>query len=335
VAKNANNGALAPAAAAFAQDPCFGVALWATKAAQSIMPPLAVAGAKSDLPAAVVDAVGKHVKPKTGELTEEAYRALTLGGGFKLINENSVGVVTPQVLRLAAYRTKLYATQTPPKPELDGMAINHLTLGRLWDTAAGKKLRPQIMQQLSDLIGVAAQHAAARDTPEARKPFVVVLSGIGGGLAEIGKRGDMKGSNLEVVGKILQGLRPNMGEDEFTSGAAAAFDAIKAKFPEVTPAPTIDVEAAMKAEEEIQEEEAAPSPGDLKPATKPAGAGIAADGDAAATGAAAGDGAPATAAPAGDADKASPKQPKPQPKAEPAPAPAAKPAAPAPAPAKR
>jgi hypothetical protein len=340
VAKNANNAALAPAAAKFAKDDSFAVALWATKASQPIMIPLALAGTKSDLPGAIVDAVRKHQKPKTGELTEEAYRALTLGGGFKNINENSVSVVTPSLLELLKYRNGLYATATPPRPELEGMAILHLTLARLSETKTGRKLRPQVVQEVSNLIGLLAQHAVARDTPEARKPFVDLLGRAGDGLVQISGRPELKGANLEVVGKALQDLRPGMADEEITNRAAAVFEAIKAKFPEVKPAPTIDPDKARQVEEEIQEEETAPAPGDAKPATRPAGAGIAADGDAgAAAGPASGDGAGAAGAGAADSEKPAPKQPKTPAKAAPAPAPAATPpagktAAPAP-PAKR
>jgi hypothetical protein len=191
--------------------------------------------------------------PKSGEIVEEAYKALTLGGGFRHINENSVRVVTPEVLRLLALRVGQYAKGTPPQPSLEIYPIRHLTLERVWDSKEGARLRPAIMQEFSNLIGVAAQHAALRGAND-RQSFVSILKDAGDGLTQLAKRSDIAGANFDVVGKSLASVTNSMADYEFTDRAAAAQAAIQAKFPNVKPFPTVDPDAANESEEPIFEE---------------------------------------------------------------------------------
>ncbi len=243
VARNTSNGKLADAAAKFARDPIAGVALWAVKASQSIVPPLAAAGTPHKLTGEVASAVQTH--STSGDVAEEAYKGLTLDLKTALVTDKSIPVVANDVLKLVESRIGLYSEVSPPRPELEIRGINFLTLGRLWDTKDGTKMRPAIMQQISNLIGVSSQHAVVRESAD-RKEFVDQLQKVGDALVAIGGRADIKDENLQKAGKGLKELQATMPEVEFTDRATAAYDAIKARFAETKPAPTINPTASQE-----------------------------------------------------------------------------------------
>lgn len=242
VAERANNGALAEAATVMAADPGAGVVLWAAKGAQSILPSLAAAGENTRLTGAIVAAVKKH--PDSPDLAEDAYRALTLDfpRNLKLLNAKAVPVLLPDVLKLFEFRVARYVKQTPAAPWLDEIGANFLTFGVVWNHPAAAKRHPAIMQQLSNLIGVAAQHAAARG-PNDNKEFIDLIRRTGPALAVVG--GHLKDPDIQAAAKALQDVRAADEAEALAELAEQAHAAIKAKFPIVKPAPTIDDGAAV------------------------------------------------------------------------------------------
>ena len=263
-AAKANNAALAPAAARFTRDARPGVALWGAKAAQFILPAVAAAGKRSDLTAALVEAVRKN--PDSAELTEEAYRALTLDvrTNPKRLNAQAVPVLLPDALKLFELRVSQYAKSRPPAPDLDQTGAIFLTIGPVWDHPAAAKLRPAIMQQLSNLIGFAAQHAAAREGDD-REAFINLLRNSGDALAVVGASAGVKDANIQAAAKSLTDVTVKADGEELTTMAEEAHAAIKAKFADTRPAPEIAAEAAGDAEDV---EEMAP---DQPPARAPRG----------------------------------------------------------------
>lgn len=257
VAKNANNGALAVAATTFAQDPSAGVVLWAAKAAQFIIPPLATAGKTTKLTAALVAGVRKH--PDSGDLADEAYKALTMEirNNPQRVNESAVGVLLPDVLKLFEFRVQQYEKTTPPAPRVDERGAIFLTIGRVWSNPATAKSHPAIMQQLSNLIGFTAQHVAAREENDARKQFTDLLQQAGDALTVVADARGVKDAELKAAAKALVDISPATENEELTTRAEAAYAAIQAKFPNTKPAPPIADDAAVDAEEAPEEPPAA------------------------------------------------------------------------------
>lgn len=249
VARGANNGALEGAAAALAQDPCAGVALWATKAAQSILPPLATKGANTKLTGAVVAGVKKH--PDSPELAEEAYRALglELRANLQRLNDQAVPVLLPDMLKLFEFRTGLYRTGIPPAPWLEERGAIFLTFARVWNHPAAAKYHAAIMQQLANLVGLTAQHAAARG-PNENKSLIDLLRRIGAVLAVVGM--SVKDAGVQAAAKSLSDMPAGLGEDALLGLAEKAYDAIEAKFPKTKPAPIIEEGAADEEEEPVR-----------------------------------------------------------------------------------
>jgi hypothetical protein len=250
VARNANNAALADAATALANDSGTGVALWATKGAQAILPPLATTGTNTKLTAAVVAAVKKH--PDSAEVAEEAYKALTMEfpRDLKRLNAQAVPVLLPDALRLFEFRVGLYFTRTPPAPELEKNGATFLTFGAVWNHPAAAKHHGAIMQSLANLIGVAAQHAAARG-PGANKEFIDLLRETGNVLAVVG--GAVKDADMQAAAKALNDMPAKADAEQLAEIADKAFEVIKAKFPNTKPAPTIEEGAA--AAEPVEDEQ--------------------------------------------------------------------------------
>ena len=285
VAKSANNDGLANSTAAFAQDESPGVALWAMKAAQSILPTLAATGkTTSKLPAAIVEGVKKH--STSGDIADEAYRALTLDVNTKLINATSAPVIAQHVLRLFEFRTGLYVKVTPPRIELEQRGINFLTVAQLWDTKEGERLRPAIMQAISNLISVTAQHAAAREEAS-RKPFVEQLRKLGPAISEVGGRAGLKSADLQTAGKGIAEIQSSLSAEEFAARSTAVFNAIKKPFAATKAPPKIDPGASTVPDEVEIAEEAAEE-------AKSEGAAAAAAADGTGTGAASGSPKPTT-----------------------------------------
>jgi hypothetical protein len=260
-AKNTNNGKLAPAATKFVQDPCVAVSLWGVKAAQFILPAAAVNGKRDPLAGAIVDTAKKQAQ--NGDLIEEVYKALTLDP--KLVNEQTAAALAPDLLRLFQLRVESYATTTPPRVDLERRGINALTFSRLGETKAGAALRPAAMQQLSNLITLLAQHAAARPEGE-RGEFIATLKNAGDALSAISQRMG-NDANMSAEGKALNVLGTQTPVQEILDRATRAEVAIRAMFPELKPAPKMS-DTAVRPELTVEEE--AESPDDAaKPTSAP------------------------------------------------------------------
>ncbi len=244
VANNTKNGKVGDAVAPFALDESVAVALWGMRAAAPTIAPLAKAGTPTKLPAAVVEGVKKH--PTSGDLIDEAYKALTLGNQ---VNAASAAVVAPDVLKLFQYRVGLYVTTTPPRTETDRAAVNFLSLEGLWATPTGKQLQPQIMQEFVNFAGLAAQHTAARDGAE-RRQFIDKLKGLGSALTQIGGPTRLNDPGIVAAGQKLGTVSPDMPADKVTDLATAVMTAAKAKFPTIKPFPTMDPGATAEPKEE-------------------------------------------------------------------------------------
>jgi hypothetical protein len=246
VANVAKSGQLADAISPFVTDESIAVSIWGMRAAGPTLAPLAKAGKQSKLPAAIVESVKLH--PTSGDLIDEAYRALSLGNQ---VNPASAAVVGAEMLRLFQFRVDLYVKTTPPRPEADRSAVNFLSLESLWTSPTGKQLQPQIVQAFVNFAGLAAQHTGARPETD-RRAFMDKLKGVGSAFTQIGKRlGDPA---LSAAGDRLSSVKSNASENEFTDAASAVYDAVKTKFPNIKPFPTMDPGAtAEPAEAEIVE----------------------------------------------------------------------------------
>jgi hypothetical protein len=150
-----------------------------------------------------------------------------------------------------SFRVSQYITTTPPKPELDLRGTNFLTLGRVWDSPSWATMQAPIRQEMINLIGVVAQHAAARDEND-RRPFVDVLKNAGSALLQIGNRPDVNDAGIKAAAGKLQAVTNSMPAEEFTNRATEAQQAMATKFPGVKPYPQINPEAtAAPTEPEI------------------------------------------------------------------------------------
>jgi hypothetical protein len=244
VAANTRSGRLGDAISPFVLDESVAVALWGMRAAAPTIAPLANAGTPTKLPAAVVEGVKKH--PTNGDLVDEAYKALTLGNK---VSPASAAIVAPEVLRLFQYRVSLYVTSTPPRTDTDRAAVNFLSLEALWATPTGKQMQPQIMQELVNFAGLAAQHTGPRE-PNDRAQFIDKLKGVGAAFQQIGAPNRLADPSIVAAGQKLYTLRANASqENEFTDAATAAFQAVKTKFPNVKPFPTMDPGATAEPKE--------------------------------------------------------------------------------------
>jgi hypothetical protein len=170
------------------------------------------------------------------------------------------------VLKLFESRVNQYQKRTPPRPDLELRSVN--SLAKVWGSPASKAFQPRMAQQLSNLIGFASQHAVAREDLAARTPFVELLKRTGDAMMALSTEPQLK--EWATAGKSLKGISNSTPEGDFTDRAAAAFEAMKAVFPELTPAPTIDEGAAVEAADEIVEED--PATG-ISPAGGTAGSG--------------------------------------------------------------
>jgi hypothetical protein len=153
---------------------------------------------------------------------------------------------------------------------LERLAVNSLTLGQLWTTKEGTRQKPAIMQQMSNLTGLLAQHAAGRGDTE-RRDYVDALRNVGAALVAVATRPNDPA--LSDAGKKLTEVQTSMAAEEFTARADAAFNAIKAKFPNTKPAPTISPNAITEPEPEIIEEEEVAVPAPARGEATPAAAG--------------------------------------------------------------
>jgi hypothetical protein len=328
-ATSAAAGRLADAAAAFTLDDSVGISMWGIRTAQPVVQALAQAGQQTKLTAAVVAGVKKH--PTSGDLVDDAYRALALNYKTENFTNTSIPVILKDLLAMYQFRVSQYLTTTPPKPELDLRGTNFLTLARVWDSPAWKPLQGQIRQEIVNLIGVVAQHAAARDNND-RRPFVDVLKNAGSALAQIAKRPDVNDPGLQAAAAKLATVGGSASPEDLTNLATEAQQAMAAKFPGIKPYPQINPEAtAAPSEPEIPDttgDDLVNKGGDGS-TTKPSKSSGSLDAGTPATGKSPTAPTPAKAAPAPH-PAAAPKAPAPAPKA-----PAPRAPAPAPAPAKK
>lgn len=276
VASRAGNARLAEAATAFAEDQSVGVSMWAVRAALPLLTQLAVAGNQTKLTGAVAGAVQRH--PAFGDLADEAYKALTLNNNTKLITPKAVPVLLPDVMRLVESRGGQYVKQTPPKPDIDVRGINFLVSQAVLDTPEGTKALGAIVQRLNDLVGLTAQHAAAREGEE-RRPFIDQIHGLGDAMEALAKRRGVADPAVGTVGTRLKALQPTTPATEIAEAAAAAHEALRGKFPAVKPFPTMAEGAAVEPEENIIAEDE-----DLSAGERSRKAAEAAEGEASGTG---------------------------------------------------
>jgi hypothetical protein len=106
------------------------------------------------------------------------------------------------------------------------------------------------VQRLNDLIGLTAQHAAARDG-EDRRPFIDQLRGLGDAMARWGRGQGVGDATLGAAGKRLKEFQTTTPPTDLTDGATAAHEALRARFPDLKPFPTMEEGAATAPEENI------------------------------------------------------------------------------------
>jgi hypothetical protein len=144
------------------------VLMWGLTAAQNILPSLLEVGLPGQQLKLIVDITSHASDPK---LVAGVYDALSLNYSKVKISEippnwnKAVGLVVPQILSLLSARRDLYRTQVVKEPQADVDGMNCLVNAVIWDQMTTAQ-RLQTIQVISDIAGLAAQHADNSAGPE-------------------------------------------------------------------------------------------------------------------------------------------------------------------------
>ena len=137
------------------------VLMWGLIAAQNMLPSLLEVGLPAQQVKLIVDITSHASDPK---LVAGVYDALSLNYSKVKIMEippnwnKAVGLVVPQILSLLSARRDLYRNQVVKEPQADVDGMNCLVNGVIWDQMTTAQ-RLQTIQVISDIAGLAAQHA--------------------------------------------------------------------------------------------------------------------------------------------------------------------------------
>ena len=166
VAERSDNGGLSPATLILLNDKSRNVVLWGVKSARWIIPALlrgGTAGAANPMLTAVVKAVGTHGQGAIGgPIVVEAYEALTVDAlSSNAKRRPTAGMITaviPFMHQLLQQRVSAYQKGLPPEPAADTRGTLFLVDSTVWGLHTPPQ-RVTSIQAMSDLIGLAAQHA--------------------------------------------------------------------------------------------------------------------------------------------------------------------------------
>lgn len=190
VAENSNAASLRllPTTLALLGDSSDATLLWAAKAAKAILPSALQGGggggngAAANAPAtpliAALVKIGKT--SRAGTVVQSVYDALCLDSA-KLTGaawDAGLTATIPGIHQIMAARVQQYNQGIPDEPMAEQVPAIHLTSSQVWPAAAAKMFQVATMQQLSDVIGVAAQRMDGATT-EQRQDLMTLVRNFG------------------------------------------------------------------------------------------------------------------------------------------------------------
>jgi hypothetical protein len=246
--EGAGDTSLSPLIIELLGDKSDAVALMGMKAAR-VAVPLMVAQTpklKPDDPllTAIVDCVTAHPQPPVGgPIAEEAYNAM-YETRAKPMPAGVATAIVPTVLKLQQSRINLYIAGVPESPEADSYGSLLVTDTGVWSTLPAN-VKFDVMQTTSDMIGLASQRAAQKNTDG----LTMLLQYQGQVLVSLSNppNGPLNDVNLAQAAQQLQGIRIGTPGQNITMSAKVVFDAIKAEsaFAKITPFKSIASAAAV------------------------------------------------------------------------------------------
>jgi hypothetical protein len=214
VSQGAGNAMLLPATQALLKDASDAVALWATRAAQAILPSSIQGGADQLVPAII--AIGQ-TRPR---VINGVYDALTI----PTKDAKVLGAVVPAIHSVLDARIKQYVNGVPPDAFAEVRPFAYL-VGQ--DEYQGQSVAQKLTtaQRLSDLLYVSAQRAGDLSN-EQRRELAVMLQKVGSALSVIGQREG--NAQVEQLGLQLRGLPVNASAKEMQDRVAPVYEALRA-----------------------------------------------------------------------------------------------------------
>jgi hypothetical protein len=168
------------------QDKSQAVLMWALKAAHVVLPPVLQAGMLANQQK-LIAAIESHADDPM--LLELVYDALSLDSKTNIPNRDKmVAIVVPEMLKLLQDRIKVYQAQVPPEPAAVVPAVLFLSNPTTWNSlgkSGNAAIQLQIIQSLSDLIGVAGQRAVVATGAGDRVALEFVVQKAASGLVAI------------------------------------------------------------------------------------------------------------------------------------------------------
>ena len=239
-AERTDSPALRGATLALLNDKSRNVVLWGVKSARWVIPAiLRSAGKADDVLGAVVKAVANHGQGAIGgPIVVEAYEALTIdalsNNAKRRPTAAMITTVIPYMHQLLQQRVLAYQKGIPPEPAAESRGTLFLVDGTVWGLHTPPQ-RVTSIQAMSDIIGLAAQHAGAAAA---------------GDLADLGYMIGLVSKAIGVVPQnqpIVAQLGPAMKVDARTNATAiqaavaAVAPALKTvkEFAAITPPPAI------------------------------------------------------------------------------------------------
>jgi len=246
VAAVGQNSALAPTVQKLIEDPTEPVVLWGLKAAQPLVPDvvkLLLAGNQKLHPmiAAIAPAVLKH---PSGPIFDEAYTALGSVAGVVDPQPKSAHLaVMNELISLWENRLQQYRKDIAEDPAVDGKPVFFLTRATMWSTLiVDQKTRQQVMQMLSDQLGMAAQYADAivnRNDQDKRDQLIKLVAQCCGGVYVVG--GHQNQSKLAAESLAGSRLNPTIlpWGTKVKQVVEPVIAEIASAYPGVKPPPTV------------------------------------------------------------------------------------------------
>lgn len=248
------------------------IKLWGLKAAKPIMPKLVTVGGAGPVVKAILAVATQHADD--GAMAGDAYEALAPDDPSKL-TPTVIGQLVDPLLDLSKQRIAQYAKGLPEEPGTDSKPFSFLSKQGVWDKALSAQQKLRTMQQLCELLTLAAarfDQIQDRAMREQLQPMI-----------------DTAIQALIVIGKITQGTDRTANAEQLVVAATAAHNINNTANPVM-----VDIVKplcpAISQVKGFQKVVAPPPPGPMPqaPVTKPAGPAV---GPAGAGGGAAGAGA--------------------------------------------
>ena len=171
VAERAGNTQLAGITRQLLKDPSDAIVLWGMKAAQAIVPVLAVTPLDANLPL-IGEVVASAKAHNTSWIVDEAYLALNLSKAGSSVTPPMVTAVLPHVQDLLAHRVGQYADGIPPLPGADNRATAFLVQSSVW-SAMTEAQRLAAVQSMTNLLnGASKQYAAKQEARGELSPLI-------------------------------------------------------------------------------------------------------------------------------------------------------------------